>query len=286
MPGPRGTSLGSDFSSPTTRDKLGRRVASAAPAPRHPPALPGEPQHRSGPAGCSGPAAPHFQPPPPAALRPPRDSLTGDLGLGHTAKAEALGPIQLPDLGAAPRLAAAVTASRGGDDTQQPKSPREETHPSPLAPPPAVRRAKPRSRGVEAAGVPGAARCGAGRRGVRGAAPSLPAGSPGGTTRSGRGRQRGQPGSQALPLPAACGEGAGEFNPDAAAARRRGAEIQVWPGRAALKPQSVTAHRAFVLSAAASPGSPAAMLPAAAAPPGRAERGGVGGGAAPAAWLV
>lgn len=119
----------------------------------------------------SPPRAVPSQRPPPATPNPGRGplrpaGLTGDLGLGHAVEAEALGPIQLPDLGAAPRLAAAVTASRGGGDTQQPKSPREETHPSPLAPPPAARRAKPRARGRGS---------GAGRSGVRAAPAGRPA---------------------------------------------------------------------------------------------------------------
>lgn len=220
---------------------LGPRGNLSAPTSRRP-----RPQtNSSGGSAAHPPPRGTTTPPPPKAAAPraapaqglstfgrlptalPRSAgLTGDLGLGHAAEAEALGPIQLPDLGAAPRLAAAVTASRGGGDTQQPKSPREETHPSPLAPPPAVRRAKPRSRGGEAAGVPGAARCRAGRRGVRPPSP----GSLGGTARSGRGRQAGEP--RVSGAAAACGEGAGEFNPDARRGSAEGAEIQVWPGRA------------------------------------------------------
>lgn len=81
-----------------------------------------------------------------------------------------------------------------------------------------------------------AGRRGAGRLGVRGAAPP-PRAAPAG--RRAAGGRRGNPGSQALPLPAACGEGADEFNPGAAAARRRGKRSKF--GRAASKPRSVTA---------------------------------------------
>lgn len=165
----------------------------------------------------SGP--PRAVPSPTPGRGPPRPAgLTGDLGLGHAVEAEALGPIQLPDLGAAPRLAAAVTASRGGGDTQQPKSPREETHPSPLAPPPAVRRAKPRSGG----GDPGA-----GRSGVRAA----PAGRPAAGGRRALGR---------------CPRRAGKLR--AARSGRRGeseegAAIQVCPGRAPSPPRFETPKR-------------------------------------------
>lgn len=177
VPDPRGNLSGPTS---TTRYKLQQPVLGAPPP--CPPRGTTEPSP-----GSPAPQRPRTFGRLPTAL-PRSAGLTGDLGLGHAAEAEALGPIQLPDFGAAPRLAAAVTASRGGGDTQQPKSPREETHPSPLAPPPAVRRAKPRSRGGEAAGLCGAARCRAARGPGRG--PPSP-GSPGGTARSGR--QAGEP---------------------------------------------------------------------------------------------
>lgn len=86
-------------------------------------------------------------------------------------------------------------------------------------------------------GSPG--RRGAGRRGVRARPPSP--GSPGGMARSGRGR----PAGEARVSGAAAARGVRGRRRGVQSGRRRGsaegAEIQVWPGLAALKPRSVTA---------------------------------------------